>query len=78
MPGFFSRIFRRKAAGEGVGKGANHLTRSATTINGNTVTIQIDPWEKSKVRREDVVELLKACCDELKSRGHPASQCCTD
>jgi hypothetical protein len=71
MPGLLSRLFRRKAATEG--KLAKNLNRSATSVNGNVQTIPIDPWEKPKMRREDVVELLKACCDELKLRGHPAS-----
>jgi hypothetical protein len=69
MPGLLSRLFRRKAASEG--KLPKNLNRSATSVNGNAHTIPIDPWEKSKIRREDVVELLKACCDELKSRGQP-------
>jgi hypothetical protein len=69
MPGLLSRLFRRKVSGEGGQKGAKHLNRSATTVNGHTPAIKIDPWEKTRVRREDVVELLKACCDELKARG---------
>jgi hypothetical protein len=67
MPGFLSRLFRRKAAAET--KTPKGLTRSATSINGNKHSPRIDPWELISVRREDVVELLKACCDELKSRG---------
>ena len=69
MPGLLSRIFRRKASN--AGKLPKNLNRSATSVNGNVQTIPIDPWEKTKIRREDVVELLKACCDELKSRGRP-------
>jgi hypothetical protein len=68
MPGLLSRMFRRKAATVD-GKGAKSLNRSKTSVNGITQTAQIDPWEKTTVRREDVVELLKACCDELKNRG---------
>lgn len=37
--------------------------------SSNGTVVQIDPWEKSVIRREDVVELLKAAGDELKARG---------
>jgi hypothetical protein len=65
MPGLFSRMFRRKT----------HVERNATkSVNGlenpnGTTPVQSDPWDKTSVRREDVVELLKMTCDELKLRG---------
>lgn len=75
MPGFLSRMFRRRTAsvegvsGTGGGKATKNLNRSVTSVNGNAQLSRIDAWEKTNVRREDVVELLKACCDELKARG---------
>jgi len=76
MPGLLSRMFRRRAEssstdGKVGGGGAKSLNRSATSINGHSSPPYGDPWEKTSLRREDVVELLKACCDELKSRGSP-------
>ena len=68
MPGLLSRMFRRKNHPI-EGKGAKALNRSKTSVNGLQDLVQTDPWEKTSVRREDVVELLKGCCDELKSRG---------
>lgn len=38
--------------------------------SSNGTAVQIDPWEKGSIRREDVVELLKAAGDELKARGN--------
>jgi hypothetical protein len=55
----------------GGGKATKNLNRSLTSVNGNAQLSRIDVWEKTNVRREDVVELLKACCDELKARGTP-------
>jgi hypothetical protein len=55
----------------GGGKATKNLNRSLTSVNGNAQLSRIDAWEKITVRREDVVELLKACCDELKARGTP-------
>ena len=49
-----------------VTKGVNGVD---VTSNGTHQVVQIDPWEKTSVRREEVVDLLKACCDELKLRG---------
>jgi len=73
MPGFLSRMFRRRASAEvsgaGGGKSAKNLNRSLTSVNGNAHAAPIDAWEKTRVRREDVVELLQACCNELKARG---------
>jgi len=67
MPGFLSRIFRRRAVSASkVGKGPNGVD---VTSNGTHQVVEIDPWEKTSVRREDAVDLLKACCDELKLRG---------
>jgi len=67
MPGFLSRIFRRRAVSASkVTKGVNGVD---VTSNGTHQVVQIDPWEKTSVRREEVVDLLKACCDELKLRG---------
>ena len=66
MPGLLWRMFRRRAAVE---KGAQKPV-NGTDLKPNGVSpAPIDPWEKTSVRREDVVELLKACCDELKQRG---------
>jgi hypothetical protein len=61
-------MFRRKAATADV-KGVKNLNRSKTSVNGLSQPVQIDPWEKTSIRREDAVELLKACCDELRNRG---------
>lgn len=69
MPGLLSRMFRRKAAASDA-KLAKKLNRSATSVNGNSHAVYSDPWEKTWVRREDVVDLLKVCCDELKARGY--------
>ena len=73
MPGLLSRMFRRRASadvsGTGGGKSAKNLNRSLTSVNGNAHAAPIDAWEKTRVRREDVVELLQACCNELKARG---------
>jgi hypothetical protein len=72
MPGLLSRIFRLRSGSQSTDKiGGKSLNRSATSINGHSASIHIDPWEKTSLRREDVVELLKACCDELKARGSP-------
>lgn len=67
MPGLLSRMFRRKAAS--IAKKSSRKLNSETSLNGHIVQPQLDVWEQPTVRREDVVELLKACCDELKSRG---------
>jgi hypothetical protein len=67
MPGFLSRIFRRRAVSASkVGKGPNGVD---VTSNGTHQVVEVDPWEKTSVRREEAVDLLKACCDELKLRG---------
>jgi hypothetical protein len=63
MPGFLSRMFRKKQHADNKSK----IQNGVDTSNGPV--IQMDPWEKTSLRREDVVELLKAVCDELKSRG---------
>src|SRR5277367_6381656 len=74
MPGLLSRIFRLRSSSQSTDKiGGKNLNRSATSVNGHSSSVHIDPWEKTSLRREDVVELLKACCDELKARGLPSS-----
>jgi hypothetical protein len=65
MPGFLSRMFRKKQHADSKSK----IQNGVDTSNGPV--IQMDPWERTSLRREDVVELLKAVCDELKSRGTP-------
>jgi len=67
MPGLLSRMFRRKAASDA--KKSSKKLNSETSLNGHITQPQLDVWEQPSVRREDVVELLKACCDELKARG---------
>lgn len=62
MPGFLSRMFRKKQHVD-----TKKIQNGVDSSNGTVV--QIDPWEKSVIRREDVVELLKAAGDELKARG---------
>ena len=77
MPGLLSRIFRLRSGSHSTENKASgkNLNRSATSINGHSSSTRSDPWENTSVRREDVVELLKACCDELKARGpHPPKQ----
>jgi len=68
MPGLLSRMFRRRAAGElkTNKSSAGHLNGSSSLTTPLPV---IDVWEKTSLRREDVVELLKCICDELKLRG---------
>jgi hypothetical protein len=63
MPGFLSRLFRKKQHAD-----AKKIQNGVESSNGTVV--QIDPWEKGSIRREDVVELLKAAGDELKARGN--------
>jgi hypothetical protein len=65
MPGLLSRIFRRKGAK--ATKTINGLDLG--TSNGTNVAAQGDPWDKTNVKREDVVDLLRACGDEIKARG---------
>jgi hypothetical protein len=57
-------MFRKK------GKTSKTVNGLDLGTNGTGPVTQGDPWEKTTVRREDVVDLLKACCDELKSRGY--------
>jgi hypothetical protein len=60
-------MFRRKTmTAKGVAKTVNG---SDVHLNGD-LPAPGDPWERATVRREDVVELLRATCDELKQRGH--------
>jgi len=66
-------MFRRKANVEN--KSLKPVNGHDHPVNG-TLTTQIDPWEKTTVRREDVVELLKATCDELKLRGPLITELC--
>lgn len=66
MPGLFAWMFRRKMPAES--KSVKTVNGLESTANGSA-PVQVDPWEKTSLRREDVLELLKATCDELKARG---------